>query len=209
MRLELAERLRCPNPHAPTPLVVVARAKRGLDLVSGFAGCPVCHLEARIEDGDLLLPGDAAPPVAPVPDGWMPKLDRTIALLGLAEPGGAVLLSGRYAALASQLVERLDVAVVSMGPGGRPDLSEAAAVVRGPVPSVPFTDGTFRAAAVDASFPEVLLGDLVRTVAMGGRMLATSSHRLAPGLTELARDDQEWVAAREGSGAIVELSRRR
>lgn len=190
-------------------MVVVARAKRGFELVSGFAGCPVCHLEARFEGGDLLLPADVAPVAAPMPDGWTPDPDRTIALLGLAEPGGAVLLSGSYAALASQLVERLDVAVVVMGSGGRSDLSVAAAVVRGPAPNVPFTDGTFRAAAVDARFPDALLGDLVRTIAIGGRMLATTATRLPPGLNELARDDHEWVAAREGSGAIVELSRRR
>lgn len=209
MRLELAERLRCPNPHAPTPMVVVARAKRGFELVTGFAGCPVCHLEARFEDGDLRFPGEAVPSSAATPNGAMPELDRTIALMGLAEPGGAVLLTGRYAALASQLVERLDVSVVLLGTDRRDGASEVAAVVRGPTANVPFTDGTFRAAALDGAIPGPLIADLVRTIAIGGRMLATSGHRLPAGLKELARDDLEWVAARESGGAIVELVRRK
>lgn len=195
-------------------MVVVARLKRGVELVDGFAGCPVCHLEARFADGDLLFPTEAVadrvhPLGAPAPHEWTPDLERTIALLGLAEPGGAVVLSGRYAALAERLVERVDVGVVLMGTGARRGRSESAALVRGVTPIAPFTDGTFRAVAVDVVFPETLLDDLVRTVAIGGRMLATRLHRVPRGLTELARDDHEWVAAREVTGAIVELSRRR
>ena len=47
-------------------------------------------------------------------DAWMPTLDRLIALLGLAEPGGSVLLTGRYARLATDLARATDVAVVVM-----------------------------------------------------------------------------------------------
>lgn len=188
-------------------MVVVARAKRGSELVSGFAGCPVCHLEARFEGGDLQFPGEALPAAESTPDGWTPDLERTIALLGLDEPGGALLLSGRYASLAPQLVERLDVAVMLMGGGRRPGDIEAVAIVTGRTPNVPFTDGTFRSAAVDLSFPDALLPDLVRTIATKGRVLAVALHRPPPGLTELARDDREWVAARDASGALVELRR--
>lgn len=214
MRLELAERLRCPNPHAPTPLVVVARAKREFELLRGFAGCPVCHLEARFEDGHLrfapeLGDGLMAEESSIVGPWWEAELDRTIALLGLAEPGGAVLLTGRYAPLAEQIAAAVDTSVVVMGVRQLPAATDRVAGVEHALSGVPFTDGTFRAAAVDAWSTTAFLHDAVRTIAPKGRMLVPVLRTVPPGLKELARDEQEWVAERETTGAIVELSRRR
>lgn len=212
MHLELAERLRCPAPHASTPLVVVARRKRDRELLDGFAGCPVCRLEAGIVDGHLRFP----PASGPSPDGpssagvepWIPALDRTIALLGLSEPGGAVLLTGRYSLLADAIGEAVDVPVVVMNGLGSPVASDRLAAVTGELRSIPFTDGTFRAAAIDDATAPELLQDAVRTVAVGGRLLCHAALPLPGGLKELARDDREWVAAREAVGGIVELRRR-
>jgi hypothetical protein len=46
-------------------------------------------------------------------------------------------------------------------------------------------------------------------IANGGRVVAAASVRAPLGLKELARDDREWVAAREVTGAMVELGRGR
>lgn len=212
MRLELAERLRCPDEHVPTPLVVVAREKRDREIVGGFAGCPVCHLEARFAAGHVRFEETLSEFMAQgssiVGPWWEADLDRTIALLGLAEPGGAVLLTGRYAALGEALSIKADVAVVVMSRVVLPVASERIAAVTGDLPVVPFTDATFRAAAVDAWSPSGFIADAARTVAVGGRVLVPVSAWLPAGLEELARDDREWVAARESSGAIVELKRR-
>ena len=207
-------------------MVVVARERRGVELISGFAGCPICRFEARFEDGDLhFAPGPPArtPPsdltplptiladgslAAPIPDDWSPDLERTIALLGLSEPGGAIVLSGRYAALAPALVERFDVGVIQFGTTARDGGSEIAALVLGETPNVPFTDGTFRAVAVDMFIDEGTCADLVRTLAIGGRMLATTLNRVPAGVNPLARDAHEWVASREMVGSVVELRRR-
>jgi hypothetical protein len=82
-------------------------------------------------------------------------------------------------------------------------------VVLGAPPRVPVTDVTFRGAALDAATPGARSADAVRAVAMGSRVVGAAGSIVPAGVRELARNDQEWVAAREGSGAIVELSRRK
>ncbi|MCE9601867.1 MAG: hypothetical protein K8S21_06575 [Gemmatimonadetes bacterium] len=217
MRLELAERLRCPGAHTATPLIVVAQRTAERDLVAAMLGCPVCHLEARIVDGDVRFTdasGDRpASPDAPRADrsaGPVADLERVIALLGLAEPGGSVLLTGRYAALAAALADTSDVSVVLMhaAAGGAPAGVPAVASVHGVPGSVPFIDGTFRAVALDMDLPPSFIADAVRGTATGGRVLADARVPSPQGVKELARDDTEWVAARESGGAIVELKRR-
>lgn len=210
MRLEIAERMRCPRPHAPTPLIIVALEKADRELVRGVGGCPACHLEMRVEGGDALFPGAAPDPA------WRPAdasraddaaaLVRLVALLGVAEPGGAVLLTGRYSALAGALAAQCDVAVVVLNA----DSPSGAGVSRAYVaePSVPFSDGTFRAAAVDRTVPAPTALDVVRAVAAGGRVLGAAAVPLPPGLRELARDGAEWVAERErGPTGFVPLAR--
>lgn len=199
MRIELAERLRCPAAHAATPLIVVARRVDGRELIDGTAGCMTCHLEAVVTGGvlrigaphEVIVGGDAPD----APDATSPArpgeadLERAAALLGLAEPGGAVLLAGRYTALSAPLRERFDVMTAVIATRG----------------DVPFVDGTFRAAAID--LPGVMIDEVVRAVAVGGRIVAPSSATVPAGLRELARDDREWVAAREATGPIVTLGR--
>jgi len=219
MRLELAERLRCPSAHLPTPLIVVAQRSAGRELVAAMLGCPVCRLEARIVDGDVRFDdgagagmGEPRRPDAASRPTAVPELDRVVALLGLAEPDGAVLLTGRYAALAGGRAAATGVSVVVMhaGAAGASGCVSGAdvAAVHGSRDVVPFVDATFRGVALDAGLPPAFVGDAMRSTAIGGRVLADVSVAPPPGLKELARDDTEWVAAREAGGAIVELKRR-
>ncbi len=223
MRLDLAERLRCPRAHPATPLVVVATAVDARDLRRGFAGCPVCQLEARIVEGDVVFsdspeatPEDAVPSASHSAEVSTPELDRLIALLGLAEPGGSVLLTGRYARLATDLARAADVVVIVMWADQRLPADEHVASVRGLRTAVPFTDATFRGAAVDldatGSTAErdvtALSLDAVRSVVVGGRVVGPSSLARPDGLKELARDAVEWVAERQAISAPVALRRR-
>jgi len=212
MRLDLAERLRCPRAHAATPLVVVTTAVAERDLRRGFAGCPVCQLEARIADGVVAFAEAEDLPLAD--DAWRPTLDRLVALLGLAEPGGSVLLTGRYAASAADLSRATDVAVVVMGAAGI-SADEHVGVVRGLRAAVPFSDATFRAVALDLPTDTAVSADVaafaadaVRSVAVGGRVLARSATAVPDGIKELARDETEWVGERQLVSAPVELRRR-
>ncbi len=217
MRLELAERLCCPSAHAPTPLILVRQLAVERELITGMLGCPVCQLEARIANGDVHFgpmvavasesESMGAAPVAAVPD-----IDRVMALLGLAEAGGAVLLTGRYAALGPRLAVRAEVSVVVMGPLRDPPTPNAdgagVSVLYGPLDRLPFTDGTFRGVALDVALPLGLVTEAVRATSLGGRVLAPVAVAPPVGVKELARDDQEWVAAREHSRPMVELTRR-
>ena len=223
MRLDLAERLRCPRAHAATPLVVVTTAVAERDLRRGFAGCPVCQLEARIVDGDVVFseapaesPKDAVRTTMPA-DPWMPTLDRMIALLGLAEPGGSVLLTGRYARLATALARATDVAAVVMWSTDGIAADEHVATVRGLFAAAPFSDATFRGAALDLDASSgateehersAFVADVVRSVAVAGRVVATAGLARPDGLKELARDASEWVAERQLISTPVALRRR-
>ena len=216
MRLDLAERLRCPaTDHAPTPLVVVARAVEGRDLRTGLAGCPLCRLEARFVDGDLCFdvpsggPCAAATDVPPVRQASAPSdaVERLIALLGLAEPGGAVLLTPGYASMADVLVESAGVAVVLLDPAGTGALPPGR-WVRGLTTAVPFTDGTFRAAALDAASAAVT-AEVLRCVVPQGRVVGAAALTPPDSVTVLARDDREWVGERGAlPGPMVPLGRR-
>ena len=222
MRLDLAERLRCPRAHTATPLVVVTTAVVERDLRRGFAGCPVCQLEARIVDGDVVFSEARVESTTEVAqttnadDTWTPTLDRLIALLGLAEPGGSVLLTGRYARLADDVARATDVAVVVMWSTDGIVANEHVATVRGLRAAAPFGDATFRGAALDldASGPattderSAFAADVVRSVAVAGRVVATAALERPDGLKELARDASEWVAERQLISAPVALRRR-
>jgi hypothetical protein len=208
MRLDLAERLRCPAPHEPTPLIVVAARVVDRELMEGAVGCPVCHLEARVTGGvvhfgaphDITVAGDGSAEgvggghddgrARSAPDDG--AIDRTGALLDLAEPGGAVLLTGRYAAMASALRSAFGVATVVVRSRGE----------------VPFTDHTFRAAALDpgAAAHEVA-PDAIRTVAIGGRILLPAACHLPPAVRQLAADERERLGVREPPARVVPLTR--
>lgn len=203
MRLELAERLRCPGAHAPTPLVVVAAQVVDRDLRRGTAGCMRCGCEARFDDGDLWF-GPRADATTTVPtDSPSPEaLDRLQALLGLADSGGAVLLGGRYAASAAGLQARLDVMVVVFDPSGT-RFTSATRIV-GCSDAVPVTDETFRAAALDVSHD---LAIALRTVRSGGRILAPLDCERPSEVTLLASDASEWVGERGMARPVVPLRR--
>jgi len=206
MRLELAERLRCPGAHAPMPLIVVAQETHDRVLHRAIVGCAVCGLEARIASGVLTLPSgfavrradDGVDPTADVAD--VADVERLAALLHLDAPGGAILLAGGYARFGAPLASGYGVQAIALVPP---------AVTRGAAPAIPFTDATFRAAAVEG-LPDASLADLARVIAPGGRIVAPTTVELPVGVSLLARDAREWVAASDGAGqgGVVALKRR-
>lgn len=201
MRLDLAERLRCPNSHAPTQLIVVAQESDGRELIKGFAGCPVCHLEARIIAGAVRFPGFEEPSArVSTPHPAAHAVERLRAQLGLAEEGGSVLLMGRYAAFGMALAGAMEIGVVTM--------MAPRATVRLFEPVVPFTDHTFRAVAMDMAVDPAMAADAVRTVVPGGRVLGANPLPMPAMVKETARDQVEWVGEREaGPGGVVTIRR--
>lgn len=206
MQLDIAERLRCPRAHLATPLILVAHRTDDRSLVDATAGCMTCHLEASVRDGDVFFPGAPAAQrfeTSATPDAF----DRLVALLGLAEPGGAVLLTGRYAALANAVASMVEVHVVVRN--AVPVRGAGVSAVHLAEPVVPFSDNTFRAAALDADTPLPVLLDVVRALQVGGRLLASLPLERPHGVRELARDATEWVGEREpGPNGVVMITRR-
>lgn len=200
MRLDLVERLRCPGAHAPTPLIVLATEKRDRDLVQGEAGCPVCHLRARIVAGDVLF-ADAshAPRVRSSEADDRAALDRLEALLGLSEPGARVLLTGRYTRLAAALAHDVDAVVIALNAGSA--ASDGCATVHLSADAVPFTDATFNAVALDAELPAMTVSDALRTLTLGGRVLGRLPLERPADVKELARDSEEWVGEKATTSA--------
>ncbi len=198
MRLDLAERLRCPRPHAPSPLVVVASEVAGRELRRGVAGCPVCRYEARFEGGDLFAegagPAAAAPPPVPVVEspGLAQGVERLAALLGLVEPGLPVLLLGEYAALGAPLAAATGAIIPTVVGFGD---------------AVPFADRTFRGVAVGGTCSAQLADAAVRAAAVGARIVTSASRAIPAGVRELARDAREVVGEVAAAPSPVPLVR--
>jgi hypothetical protein len=211
MRLELAERLVCPVAHERTPLIVVAQETRARDLLRGVAGCMTCAREGTFREGSLeftLLaprrPAERAANTDATLDDEM--FVRFVALLGLGESGLPVLLAQEFAAAADALVAQQDAIVAVLdAPGGS---AAGVGIVRGAGDAVPFADGTFHAAALDGRMTDASRADAVRSVRVGGRVMAAASVPLPLRVRELARDARHWVGEVEAPPVVVPLRRR-
>jgi hypothetical protein len=196
VHLELAERLICPSTHQRTPLVVVALQTRERDLLEARLGCMLCRREGFIVNGHVMLrervEGEAN---AALVGESQAALDRLEAQLGLAEPGARVLLAGRYALYADVLAARVDARVAALNV-----ITSASAGV-GSVflqeESVPFSDGTFSAAAFDPLITTNQLHDALRTLQRGARIVGMHPLPAPFGVREIARDAVEWVGERD------------
>ncbi|MNC89281.1 hypothetical protein D3C83_51900 [compost metagenome] len=107
-------------------------------------------------------------------------------------------------------------------PRERRALEDPVSAITGFGDAIPFSDGTFRAAALgtaipgaaaDAATPGAGLSlaranDAVRCTALGGRVVGASVTPLPEGTRDLARDEKEWVAEVDARATVVELKRR-
>lgn len=205
MRLDIAERLLCPEPHARTPLIVVALETRGRDVIRASVGCMQCRREWQVEHGTLLL--DASPratALAPAePSDAL--LSRLEALLGVTDPGTPLLLGGRYVAVAPALVARCEAVVAVLPAAGASPAGVGHVQLTAPV--VPFSDATFAAALVDATMSGAQVEDAVRCVRIGGRIVGDAAVPLPPRVRELARDVDHWVGEVQAAPSVVPLRR--
>lgn len=215
MHLELVDALRCPNDHDDTWLVASIAEWSGRHIMRGTLGCPICHAVYPIEGGAADFtggePGQAAAgeqaPEPPADDSSAPRL---AALLDLREPGGIVLLAGRYAALADGLESVSAAHYVAIA--GALDAAAASPdrLIRVGA-RLPFASGSVRAAAIEGGMLRALTaGEVTRILRAGGRLVAPSKAPLPAGIRELARDEREWVGERLAEAtAPISLQRRR
>jgi uncharacterized protein YbaR (Trm112 family) len=201
MHIELVELLRCPRPHEDTWLVATVDRMDDREIVSGVLGCPICRAEYPIRDRIVYFrpPPDLLAEVEPDPAQAM----RIAAALGLTERQRIAVLQGDWGIHAlfvraispAQLIVLDAPIAIEPGEGVNVIMSGTA----------PFARESVHGVAVDARSSADVVRSLADSLRLGGRMLASSAAALPPGLTEVARDDEVWVAER--SRDVIPLRR--
>jgi uncharacterized protein YbaR (Trm112 family) len=214
MHVDAIQYLICPAAHDPAALVASAWEQHDRRIVRGALGCPACGAEYAISQGvaafrsvtpplSVDLPADAHPV-----GGEPPNEDAAIRLaaqLDLTQPGRWVLLFGDYARFAPALSVTFDAQcfVVGVESGVERHLAALASVMRIGA-SLPLAQASLHGIAIDER--HVALMGLTQAQAVlrpHGRLVAPAVAPVAAGLTELARDDREWVAARTSDSVDV------
>ncbi|HEX6050504.1 MAG TPA: hypothetical protein VFZ21_14590 [Gemmatimonadaceae bacterium] len=203
MFIELVDALRCLEPHEDTWLVASVTRWDGRHILDGVLGCPVCRREYVIADGvawftdPVILPG-APRLTTSAPAASSDRVARAAALLGLTDGGGTIVLGGDWVECADALVElgAGQVVLVNAVPSsaGAQEVSSIAIGGR-----LPFAAGALRGVALGgeaATAPLVASG--VGALRPRGRLVAPSAVTVPDGVTELARDAEDWVAERVG-----------
>lgn len=171
MHILLTDILTCPRCGPEFGLILLADRVEERQVRSGGLGCPNCREMYRIEDGvvDLrLTEGTEETAPAPDPDGAV----RLAALLGLAGAGGTALVAGPGAELApgiAALVPGLQVVALTARPvpdDGAPGVSRVAGG-----PAIPFRGGMLRGVALTGGAGEASLGEAMRVLAPGTRLV--------------------------------------
>lgn len=207
MFVELLEKLRCPNEHEPSALIATASRTVDRHIIEGTLGCPVCHAEFAIRNGVLDLGGARRTPTPA--DGTLPdeRMTRTGALLGLDERGGIYVLDSITARVAAGLRD-LSPNSRFIALSGDGETEGASGAITGPGDAIPLADACARGIVLDEATPG-LLRSAVRVLAPGGRLVAPAGAPTPNGVTELARDERQWVAERDAGPALAELRRAR
>jgi len=196
--IPLVDILRCVRPHADTWLVASIERADERFIIDGMLGCPTCLAEYAIRSGVVYFTDRQvrAPQTEPRETDAM----RLAAALDLTDPRMTALLHGAWGAHA-QLVRGFSPAQLLL-------LNPPEGMVSGDGISVlvsevaPLAQASIDAVALDAPFTGELFASLRASLRRGGRVLAPVSTPIPDGFTELARDDDVWVA-RVDDAAIV------
>jgi uncharacterized protein YbaR (Trm112 family) len=200
MFIELVDSLRCVSAHEDTWLVAGVTRMDGRRIVEGKLGCPVCHREYPVRDGVAWFAGAPFGPesshLTPAPSvATEDRAMRAAALLGLTEAGGIVVLGGSWAGCADAIAELSPSHVVVLNRAIPIDAPQTVSrLVVGE--RLPFAAGAVRAVALDAELAATSLESATAALRGRGRLVAPVSTPVPADATELARDDQDWVAER-------------
>jgi hypothetical protein len=201
--LSLVDALRCPAAHAESPLVLSVEEWAGPRVSRGLLGCPVCHARYHIASGVADFTDGAGARQSPAADA--PDVMRLAAQLSLAEPGGLVLLTGRYGEGHAALSGVADVTCLLVDAAGT---MSPAAVNFDVAGRLPLVDDALRAAAVDEPrATPAFLSEVARCLGAGGRLVAPARAPIPPGVQLVAKDDREYVCEAVGHPLTVPLRR--
>jgi uncharacterized protein YbaR (Trm112 family) len=200
--IELVDDLRCPRAHEETWLVASTSRTEGRDIVEGTLGCPICRAEYAIREGVVWFgePGNAG---AAAPDRSMPA-DRELAMrlaafLDLSDAQGFGVFTGSWGRAAQHLRGVVPTHLVLLNPQPRVRSGDGISVLQ-IAAGIPLADATCRGVALDDAHANAgHLDAAVRVLRPRGRLVAPASTPTPAGVTELARDEQLWVAERHAA----------
>jgi hypothetical protein len=208
--IPLVDILRCVNPHAETWLVASIERADDRYIIDGTLGCPTCLAEYPIRDGVVYFA--ERPPASASTAPNEEEAMRLAAALDLTEPRMTALLQGSWGAHA-QLVRGFSPAqLILLNPSPGTTSGDGISIIVSD--TVPLAQQSVDAIAVDASFGRLDEPGATTLPALkrGGRLLAPVGTPMPAGFSELARDDEVWVARvddREIVSAPILPTRRR
>ncbi len=201
MFIELIDRLRCVNDHALDWLVASTGELHGRDVTRGILGCPSCKAQFPIARGivDFARGSAPTPSASPITGVTNEETQRLAALLDLASPGGMVVLTGGWSALAPALAIVADgVQMLAINPVDGLASGDGVSLATAPAGVMPLRPGMARGVALDEAHGPAAAA-AVEALAATGRLLAPATLPLPAGVTELARDARHWVAERDAA----------
>lgn len=193
MFIELAEMLRCPEPHDETYLVVSTGAMKGRSIWTGVIGCPVCSSEYPILKGVARF----GQPEQPREPHHAADPDAIHALLGIEGNGGYVVLIGTAVRLATDLGIRLP-GVHFIGINAPADQSESPAMsLMAADGSIPLRTQMARGTVVGADFAHApWLDEAARVTLRGRRLVVLREGVTVADTASLASERGMWVGER-------------
>jgi uncharacterized protein YbaR (Trm112 family) len=200
--IDLVDDLRCPRPHQETWLVASTNRTKGRDIIEGTLGCPVCRAEYSVREGVVWF-GALGEAGGVAPDRSMPAdpevAMRLAAFLDLSDAQGLALLAGGWGLAAPLLRGVVPTHIVVLNPRPPVPAGDGISVLE-IAAGIPLADASCRGVALDAAHADPAhLDAAVRVLRPRGRLVAPATTRTPAGVTELARDEQLWVAQRDAT----------
>jgi hypothetical protein len=173
----------------------------GRHVIDGVLGCPICYRQYPVRAGAAWFTATSSHDGARSLTRAHAATDdegivRAAALLGLAEPGGIVVLGGSWSAYAGAIVDHGAAHIVTLNglphDTSRQEISSIVVDDR-----LPFGAGTVRAIALGPDVPPPdLLSSSAQALRSRGRLVAPVGANVPDGIAVLASDDAVWVGER-------------
>jgi uncharacterized protein YbaR (Trm112 family) len=200
MFIELVDTLRCPTPHEESWLVLAADRMAARHVVDGTLGCPVCGAHFPIRDGVVDFRRAPHVPAARSRPGDPEQAMRLAAFLGLDDALGFAVLMGEWGAHALELRGMVECPLILVDPPADVEAAPGLSIIRTDGP-LPLAAGAARGVAIDAGgaagAPAERVASAVRATRTKGRVVGPVGLPLPDGVSELARDEREWVGERQ------------
>jgi uncharacterized protein YbaR (Trm112 family) len=200
---ELTDYLTCPRCGPAFGLVLLVRDVKDRRVRNGWLGCSNCREDYPVHEGvaDLRLDRDAAPPARlPLQDSELAI--KVLALSGMAEERGCLMIDEPLAHAASRIVElapQLEVIAVS---ASADDIVEQAGVSRVLADQpFPLVEHKLRCVAITPRGESDVVTAAARLVASGGRLLLFDA---SPSDVDEATRAGLRIVAAEGGTAVAE-----